>query len=201
MPDGLNRNCKACAREYAKRWRAENPEKAKEIAQAWWERHKADPAERRRRKEYKRRRMEDPEFRKRIHQRKQKRRTHRFKTDPEYRAKCKAKRNAHSARTRLRALYGISSEKYAQMLAAQEGGCAICGSPSRDRTGGRLVVDHDHATGRVRGLLCSCCNLGIGLLDDDTNRMLRLIGYLERHRNRLQRLVQHIEKLRTAANE
>ena len=44
---------------------------------------------------------------------------------------------------------------YEQMLAAQGGGCAICGTPPRNR---RLDVDHDHRTGRVRGLLCWTCN-------------------------------------------
>jgi hypothetical protein len=50
---------------------------------------------------------------------------------------------------------GVSDEDYAAMLEAQGGGCAICGAKPKTR---RLHVDHDHATGKVRGLLCHRCN-------------------------------------------
>ena len=50
---------------------------------------------------------------------------------------------------------GVSDEDYALLLAMQGGGCAICGQPPKSR---RLHVDHDHKTGRVRGLLCFVCN-------------------------------------------
>jgi Recombination endonuclease VII len=50
---------------------------------------------------------------------------------------------------------GVSDDEYARMLAAQNGGCAICGSPPKTR---RLHVDHDHGSGKVRGLLCHRCN-------------------------------------------
>ena len=50
---------------------------------------------------------------------------------------------------------GVTDEDYARMLAAQGGGCAICGATPKTR---RLHVDHDHRTGRVRGLLCHRCN-------------------------------------------
>ncbi len=56
--------------------------------------------------------------------------------------------------TRAKGL-GITDEGYAAMLAEQGGGCAICGSTPKTR---RLHVDHDHASGRVRGLLCHRCN-------------------------------------------
>lgn len=50
---------------------------------------------------------------------------------------------------------GVDDARYRAMLEAQGGGCAICGSKPRTR---RLHVDHDHKTGRVRGLLCFPCN-------------------------------------------
>ena len=50
---------------------------------------------------------------------------------------------------------GVSDEQYDAMLAGQGGGCAICGNPPKTR---RLDTDHDHRTGRVRGLLCHRCN-------------------------------------------
>ena len=50
---------------------------------------------------------------------------------------------------------GVTDEQYAAMLKAQGGGSAICGNPPKTR---RLHVDHDHKTGKVRGLLCFRCN-------------------------------------------
>jgi hypothetical protein len=50
---------------------------------------------------------------------------------------------------------GITDDAYEQLLEAQEGGCAICGNPPKTR---RLSVDHNHRTGKVRGLLCFRCN-------------------------------------------
>lgn len=54
-----------------------------------------------------------------------------------------------------RELLGVTDEQYERLLAAQGGGCAICGNPPKTR---RLHVDHDHKTGAVRGLLCYRCN-------------------------------------------
>jgi hypothetical protein len=50
---------------------------------------------------------------------------------------------------------GITDEEYTALLTAQDGGCAICGNPPKTR---RLHVDHNHRTGKVRGLLCFRCN-------------------------------------------
>ena len=58
--------------------------------------------------------------------------------------------------------YNISVEQYEELLIAQNGVCAICGSPPGRR---RLAVDHSHITGRIRGLLCDQCNLGLGSLE------------------------------------
>lgn len=79
--------------------------------------------------------------------------------------------------------YGIDGPAYDAMLAAQGGVCAICEKPSkarRNRGHGvrRLSVDHDHATGQVRGLLCHECNV--------------TVGYLERNRALLDRMSKYI---------
>ena len=50
---------------------------------------------------------------------------------------------------------GVTDDEYARLLEAQGGGCAICGAKPKTR---RLHVDHDHKTGKVRGLLCHRCN-------------------------------------------
>jgi hypothetical protein len=70
--------------------------------------------------------------------------------------------------------YGISAERYRQILENQNGLCAIC---LRDK---ELVIDHNHDTGEVRGLLCTSCNTGIGLLgDSDVSRMERALSYIK----------------------
>lgn len=72
--------------------------------------------------------------------------------------------------------YGMTAEDYAALSDAQGGVCAVCGRPP-SRT--RLAVDHDHETGRVRGLLCQHCNRGLGLLGDDPTLMRKLAAYVE----------------------
>jgi hypothetical protein len=72
-------------------------------------------------------------------------------------------------RHRLKYGHGMTIEQFDKMLAAQGGVCAICaGEPSmansRDRC---LHVDHDHATGKIRGLLCNRCNRALGLFRDN----------------------------------
>jgi hypothetical protein len=74
----------------------------------------------------------------------------------------------------LRKTYGLTLEDYEAMLEAQDYGCAICGGQGSRR----LVVDHCHATERVRGLLCDKCNIGLGWFRDDPELMDRAIGYL-----------------------
>lgn len=82
--------------------------------------------------------------------------------------------------------YGLTPESYEELLASQGSVCAICQLPERgvdSRTGEprRLSVDHDHATYRVRGLLCIRCNQAIGQFADDPARLHRAIDYLDRN--------------------
>ena len=65
----------------------------------------------------------------------------------------------------LKHKYGITIEDYEQMLADQGGGCAICGTDTPGG-GGTFHVDHCHESGKVRGVLCNNCNLGIGFLQE-----------------------------------
>jgi hypothetical protein len=79
--------------------------------------------------------------------------------------------------SKLKRIYGISYSEYLTMLEAQGGCCAICGT---NDTGKRkaFAVDHCHETGKIRGLLCSNCNTGIGNLRDDIGLLERAIEYL-----------------------
>jgi ribosomal protein S27AE len=81
---------------------------------------------------------------------------------------------------RLRREYGISPERYEEMLIDQRGRCAVCGlSFVADRRETRPYVDHCHSSGAVRGLLCLACNTGLGQFEDDPGRLKAAIEYLE----------------------
>lgn len=75
--------------------------------------------------------------------------------------------------------YGLTPELYQLRLADQGGRCAIC-QIAACPSGRRFSVDHDHATGRVRGLLCLKCNQGVGQFDDAPERLRRAAEYLEK---------------------
>ena len=90
-------------------------------------------------------------------------------------------KDAESQRRRkLKHRYGITPEQYEEMLEAQGGRCACCGTDTPGGHGG-FHVDHCHDTGEVRGLLCHGCNTAIGALGDNVdgiwNAMLYLVKY------------------------
>lgn len=70
--------------------------------------------------------------------------------------------------------YGITTEEYEDMYLAVTGHCQICGE-----YWDILAVDHDHETGKVRGLLCQQCNRGIGIFQDDPIRVRQALTYLQ----------------------
>jgi hypothetical protein len=85
---------------------------------------------------------------------------------------------------KLKAAHGISSSEYQKMLEKQNGKCAICGTAN---PGGRMGlcgpvfhVDHCHSSGKIRGLLCHSCNVGIGNFNDNVTALANAIAYLGR---------------------
>jgi hypothetical protein len=94
--------------------------------------------------------------------------------------------NADLIRDRkLRYYYGISLDYFRELLAQQGGVCAICLQPERAKRGGRvksLAVDHDHATGAVRGLLCCSCNTAVGLIRECPDILNNIRSYLARNK-------------------
>ncbi len=77
--------------------------------------------------------------------------------------------------------YGITEQQYQQLLVSQEGRCVICSIHEDDAPRGILMVDHNHQTGKVRGLLCHNCNVACGLLRDDPETARKLADYLCRN--------------------
>jgi hypothetical protein len=101
------------------------------------------------------------------------RRRERLRTDPEYREKGQQRYRARQ--------YGLSRDDYDALLARQGGVCAICRKkPERPKR--RLCIDHCHFTNEVRSLLCNKCNVGLGMFDDDPDRLRAAADYLERSR-------------------
>ena len=109
----------------------------------------------------------------------------RYAEDAEFRARELERRRAyvraHKAqvdvnrrRGHLQRRYGLSRADYDALLKRQGGVCAICGKPS-EKT---LCVDHCHATGTIRGLLCRKCNLGLRCLADDQSALIAALVYL-----------------------
>lgn len=81
-------------------------------------------------------------------------------------------RTAESRRKKLLAKYGMSVREFDEMSAAQDHRCAIC------RKNRRLVIDHDHQSGRVRGLLCVSCNAALGVFGDSPQGLTVASQYL-----------------------
>lgn len=81
---------------------------------------------------------------------------------------------------RLRASYGIGFKKYERIFHAQDGRCAICRVKGNLDPSKKLPfhVDHDHATGKVRGLLCTRCNIGLGMMKENAENLENAKAYL-----------------------
>jgi len=130
-------------------------------------------------------------------------RRYRYKNDPEFRAQClsqcAAYRSANREKVRaankvwrdanpgsakkgsLKFHYGISVEEHEALRLKQDNKCASCGWVF---DGTKLLgpfVDHDHATGKVRALLCHKCNTALGLMGEDANKLIALSSYIKQH--------------------
>lgn len=96
-----------------------------------------------------------------------------------YRAANRARRREEQKKWQLRKNYGMTPDDVAQMLAAQDNRCLICDDAFDLQSPASFAIDHDHATGEVRGALCQLCNKALGLLRDDPDLMRRAAEYVE----------------------
>lgn len=93
------------------------------------------------------------------------------------------KRIASARVSKLRIAFGLSPQAYEALYQSQHGRCAICGKSEEEVLvicKRKLFVDHDHNTGRIRGLLCMKCNGGLGMLLDSAEMLERALAYLRR---------------------
>ena len=85
---------------------------------------------------------------------------------------------------RLKKQYGIGMKEYMELFKKQNGLCAICGLPQlTDSNKKYFDVDHDHKTGKVRGLVHGKCNRAIGAFEDERSRIIAALEYLDLHSN------------------
>jgi len=78
--------------------------------------------------------------------------------------------------------YGVSQEEYENKLLEQEGKCAICSTTEPKGRRGTWHIDHDHVTGKFRGLLCWLCNSALGKFKDDADIIEKASAYLRRNK-------------------
>lgn len=90
------------------------------------------------------------------------------------RAICRKCHKKTSRKVHLKRKYNITLENHKLMIDSQEGKCAIC-----NRLPKRLVIDHSHTSGKIRGLLCDTCNSGLGMFKENKKFMENAIKYLE----------------------
>lgn len=100
------------------------------------------------------------------------------KDSNEYRSECKT---CTKERQRLKTT-GWSPEDYERQWCLQEGKCAICGCTLNSSRYTKASADHDHKTGKLRGILCSNCNTAIGLMKESPYRLECAIRYLEEYK-------------------
>ena len=152
-PDGLQTWCKRCMAENQKEWLAAHPDKIAE--------HR-EKARLRMKEKY----HSDPDHRERVKQRSR-----------DWKAALSQEERMRRDRLRwFRSQYDLTPEQVEELWQAQESRCSCCGKETKHK-----VVDHDHATKKVRGLLCRACNSGIGSLGDDIAGVEKALAYLKRH--------------------
>lgn len=95
-----------------------------------------------------------------------------------FHAMCKNCRKGMHLSGHLQRYYNLTVEDYNLLRFAQQYKCKICGTHEAQNTYQRLHVDHDHITGKVRGLLCDRCNRGIGCFRDNPDIMYHAIKYI-----------------------
>lgn len=155
-------------KEYEKQWRIANKEKRKEYDKRHYIKHKKECNERSRKynkEHYDANKEELKQYQK------------------EYRANDdnKIKIKEYLKKYHIKK-HGITPEQRIEMFNMQEGKCKICGKHQSELKR-QLLIDHNHITGKVRGLLCNNCNIMIGMSNDNSERLRIAADYLDKNNN------------------
>lgn len=172
-PLGRTSRCKLCVKVDSKRKREANIECRRKESRDRYQKIKADPEKlsnlRKRNLSW----WNKPENNTRMKERRKALKAHISEIE----------RNSHIKRT-----YGLSKEDFMSIISSQGNSCGICRIPFsvmsfiKEGRKIRTAVDHDHDTGKVRGILCATCNLGIGFFGDNEEHLQMAIDYLRRHK-------------------
>jgi len=173
-PDGLRYSCKQCGNVRLAEYRKKNAKKYKEMIKKWRKKNKSKLKEQSQtphRKEYMKKWRQKPENKKKAAKRLR-----------EYRENNPEKRALIQRKSMLKNTYGVTLDWYDSKLEEQKGRCAICGvdNPQRENTK-HFSIDHNHSTGKVRGLLCVRCNTFIGYANEHPNVLQSAIKYLKKY--------------------
>lgn len=93
----------------------------------------------------------------------------------------KDKKSQSTWKANIKRRYGLTIEEYDRLLKAQNNKCAICGNTNDNKKPKKLCIDHNHKTGKIRGLLCDKCNTTLGRINDDISILSAMISYLNKY--------------------
>ena len=159
--------------EYSRRWRLKNPERSREIIREWRLKNpdKVKATDKRWRNNHPDKTKAADKKWKSNHSDKVK------EIAATYHRKHREHILQHKRDGRFKK-YGLTENAFYALLAGQGGACAICGTSTWGGQHGVPIIDHDHESGDIRGLLCNTCNLAAGLLGDNPEKVQLLLTYL-----------------------
>ena len=156
-------------KEYMKKWRQKNKEKIKKL------RHRNKEQIKKYNKEYRLKNKEHSLAYQKEYYKKNKKQID--ETNKEYYEKNKGKTIEYQRKLALKTRYNLTLEKLDEMLIGQNHKCLICDKSLMET---RRCVDHNHKTGKIRGILCIECNSVLGMSHDNVDILKKAIDYLKR---------------------
>ncbi len=162
-PCGHVSNCKKCRQEILRKFHEKHPGVKREYSRKWRENNRD--------KIHKHYRANAEKIRKQARER--------WLNNPKVRE--------YATDYRFKKSYGISLKDFNLMVEKQNGLCLICKKPpNNNKKSDNLYIDHDHKTGKIRGLLCHKCNAGLGSFNDNVVLLEEAIKYLSYYLRRKQ---------------
>jgi hypothetical protein len=164
-------------REYQKQWYIRNKEKINTRSKEYYDTHKEERIRNKEKIKAESKEYYDTHKKERIEYSKEYRKNNVEKIR-KYRRQYDKNNSLKKKNTDIKRKYGITLEEYNIIHNKQENKCLICGK-HQSEIKIPFAIDHNHKTGKIRGLLCGKCNLGLGYFDDNINLLLKAVKYLK----------------------